>query len=472
MASGPTEYLTGISNSGTIGVLTNMGVIQGAKSDIDNNGPIGILTNAQGGNGSLPAETALSYTGVLPDTYLEYVTSTTHYGQLLVTNESGTIGSFGIAEGSTLANGTYASVLSGVGTVGTASGENGSIVGSVSVGGGLANWTLLNRGSDIWDLIISGLVSGPDAVNTLLQLGYTRDDILRALRSRAAVMNNALNHDCMTFDKNGVCISFNARYTSSDDMNEGAGVMTAAMRLSPNTHLGVFIDYAGKPDAIGAVAYGDENPMIGGFLGYAEKPDGTGLQSRLSAAYHTGDVINTRPDTLENTEEGSGKTSLTHWAIGAELGYGFAMSTQMSLTPYIGIRYGDAQMAGYTEGSSDTVQYPITYNDFSQRLTTGIAGLRLNGMLNNQVSYEIGGGIEYDLQSDANAFSGSSTIPDLSTFSIQNTADANKLRGNASIALGYAIAPNQKLTAGASVRSEAYTNEPTANIIAGYEVGF
>ena len=386
-----------------------------------------------------------------------------------MTGGVGTIGSFGIALGSTLANGTYASVLSGVGTVGTISGLNGSITGSISGGG---TWQLLNIGSNVWDLILSGIISGPDAINTLIELGYTRDDILKALRNRAAVMNTALNYDCMTFDKNGVCIGFNARYSSMDNQNDGAGVMTAAMRLSPTTHVGAFIDYAGKQDAIGAVTYGDENPMVGGFLGYTEKPDRTGLQAHLSAAYHTGDVTMTRPDTLENTEAGSGKTSLTNWAMGAELGYGIAMSKQSNLTPYIGLRYGSAEMAGYTEGSSEAVQCPITFNAFSQRLTTGTAGLRLNGMLNDKVSYQLGGGIEYDLQSDANAFSGSSTIPDLTTFSLENTADANRLRGHASLALGYAIAPNQRLTTSVSVRGEAYTDKADTSVMAGYEVGF
>jgi hypothetical protein len=460
----------GIDNSGSIGTLQNLGVIHGSDvNDINiaNEGTIGTLINAQGGNGSLPAQTAMTYAGNLPGTYLEYVTSTTHYGQLAVTDGAGTIGSFGIAAGSTLAIGTYASVLSGVGTVGTISGLNGSITGTISG----STWALLNRGSDIWDLIISGLISGPDAVNTLLELGYTRDDILKALRNRAAVMNSALNHDCLTFDTNGVCIGFNARYSSMDSQNDGAGVMTAAMRLSPNTHLGVCIDYAGKPNTQGAVAYGDEMPMFGGFLGYAEKPDGTSLQGRLSAAYHTGDVTITRPDTLENTEAGSGKTSLTHWAIGAELGYGFAMSKQSNLTPYIGLRYGTAAMAGYTEGSSDAVQYPITYNGFSQNLTTAIAGLRLSGMLNDKMSYQLSGGIEYDLQSDANAFSWSSTIADIAS-SVPNTANANRLRGNASLALGYAIAPNQKLTTSVSVRGEAYSDEADTNVMAGYEIGF
>ena len=382
------------------------------------------------------------------------------------------LGSFGIAEGSTLTNGTYASVLSGVGTVGATSGENGSIMGSVSVGSGFANWTLLNMGSDIWDLIISGLVSGADAVNTLIELGFTRDEILEALRGRAAAMNNALNYDCMTFNDNGVCISFNARYTSLNDMNEGAGVMKAALRLSPTTHVGAFIDYAGKPETEGVLAYEDGMPMFGGFLGYRQEPDGTGLKAHIAAARHTDDVTITRSATLENTEAGSGSSSLTNWAIGAELGYGLALSNQSNLTPYIGLRYGTAEMDGYAEGSSETVEYPLTLNAFSQNLTTATAGLRLDGMLGDQLTYEIAGGIEYDLKSDADAFSGSSTIPDLTTFSLENTADSNRLRGSGSFALGYAITPNQKLTTSVSVRGEAYSDKVDTNVMTGYQIQF
>ena len=465
----------GIKNRGSISNLTNMGVITGdaAGEGVNNSdGTIGTLINAQGGNGSLPAQMALTYSSNLPGTYLEYVTSSTHYGQLAVTGGAGTIGSFGIAEGSTLANGTYASVLSGVGTVGATSGENGSIMGSVSVGSGFANWTLLNMGSDIWDLIISGLVSGADAVNTLIELGFTRDEILEALRGRAAAMNNALNYDCMTFNDNGVCISFNARYTSLNDMNEGAGVMKAALRLSPTTHVGAFIDYAGKPETEGVLAYEDGMPMFGGFLGFRQEPDGTGLKAHIAAARHTDDVTITRSATLENTEAGSGSSSLTNWAIGAELGYGMALSNQSNLTPYIGLRYGTAEMDGYTEGSSETVEYPLTLNAFSQNLTTATAGLRLDGMLGDQLTYEIAGGLEYDLKSDANAFSGSSTIPDLTTFSLENTADSNRLRGSGSFALGYAITPNQKLTTSVSVRGEAYSDKVDTSVMAGYQIQF
>lgn len=478
-ASAASGNAYGILNDsgGSIGNLSNSGAINASASSgiaigISNNGSIGTLLNAQGGNGSLPAQTALTYSYNLPGTYLEYVTSSTHYGQLLVTGGAGTIGSFGIAEGSTLANGTYASVLSGVGTVGATSGINGSIMGSVSVGSGFANWTLLNIGSDVWDLIISGLVSGVDAVNTLIELGFTRDEILEALRGRAAAMNNALNYDCMTFNENGVCISFNARYTSLNDMNEGAGVMKAALRLSPTTHVGAFIDYAGKPDTQGVLAYEDGMPMIGGFLGFRQELDGTGLKARIAAARHTDDVTITRSATLENTEAGSGSSSLTNWAIGAELGYGLALSNQSNLTPYIGLRYGTAEMDGYAEGSSDTVEYTLTLNALSQNLTTATAGLRLDGMLGDQLTYEIAAGIEYDLKSDANEFSGSSTIPDLTTFSLENTADANRLRGSGSFALGYAITPNQKLTTSVSVRGEAYSDKVDTSVMAGYQIQF
>ena len=474
-----TSYYSPILNdgSGTIGTITNEGVIWNSRPqpDVTNYGTITTFNNGQNSYNNVAAP--VRYYGNLPTNYNIIINSSSSYGSIYV-YPTLTTTKFGISSlSSHITQTTYTDVISNVTVSNFSNSLNGQNDPSGSfeyINGKFVSWSLVPElgNPTAWDLIFANLpFYGPDAVNTLLEMGSTRDDILKALRNRAAVMNTALNYDCMTFDKNGVCIGFNARYSSMDNQNHGAGVMTAAMRLSPTTHLGVFIDYAGKQDAKGAVTYGDENPMFGGFLGYTEKPDRTGLQAHLSAAYHTGDVTVTRPDTLENTEAGSGNTRLTNWAIGAELGYGIAMSKQSNLTPYIGLRYGSAEMAGYTEGSSEAVQYPITFNAFSQRLTTGTAGLRLNGMLNDKVSYQLGGGIEYDLKSDANEFSGSSTIPDLTSFSIPNTANANRLRGNGSVAIGYAIAPNQKLTASVSVRGEAYTDKADTNVMAGYEVG-
>ena len=458
------------SQQGSIGVISNLCIITGTSGyAIDNtNGTIDKLINGQGGGGTIGTGTlgALTYTGNLPGIYFEYITSSSHYGQLNYTG-SDTLGTFGIASNSLLANGTYASVLTGIGTVGSVSSTNGTLSGSVGSG----NWVLEDMGDDVWDLILSGIINGPDAANTRTELGYSRDQLLSALRAHAAVTTNAMGYDCATFDKNGVCIAFNARYSSLDSVNDGGGVLTGAYRLSDTTRIGAFIDYAVSKNLHG-IKFGDDLPTVGGFLAYTQKPDGTGVQARLAASYNTGKATLTRDDTLDATEPGSGKANLTTYAIGGELGYGFALARDVLATPYAGLRYTAATRSAYSETTGEAVTDPISYASYGQRLTTATLGLRFNGTVTDKLSVQIGLGGEYDLSSVANAFSGTSSISGLESFAIANSARANRLRGNGALGLAYALAPNQKFTTSVSVRGEAYTTKPSTNVLIGYQVGF
>ena len=154
------------------------------------------------------------------------------------------------------------------------------------------------------------------------------------------------------------------------------------------------------------------------------------------------------------------------------LSYGFALARDVLATPYAGLRYTDSTRGAYSETTSEAVADPISYNAYVQRLTTATLGVRFNGALTDKLSYQIGLGGEYDLSSVANAYSGTSAISGLESFALANTANANRLRGNGSVAIGYAIAPNQKLTTSVSVRGEAYSDKSNTIVMAGYVVGF
>ena len=464
---------TGIVNgsstiSGWIGTLTNLGVVSGGTLGtpaIDNSyGTIGTLINAQGGNGTIGTGTlgALTYTGNLPGTYLEYVTSPTHYGQLFVSGGSGTM-TFDIAPGSHLNAGTYFNVLE-LGTFGSIASEvSGTVTGTYNG----VTWYLVDP-PGTYNLIVP--ISD---TNTRRQLEANRDQVLSAMRARAAVAINALGYDCATFDKNGVCIAFNARYSSLDSVNDGGGVLTGAYRLNETTRIGAFINYSVAQDGLSSVKFGEDMPTFGGFIAYAQKPDGTGVQARLAASYNTGRATITRDDSLyDGTEAGSGVANLTTYAIGGDLGYGFALARDVLATPYAGLRYTDSTRGAYSETTSEAVADPISYNAYVQRLTTATLGVRFNGALTDKLSYQIGLGGEYDLSSVANAYSGTSAISGLEAFALANTASANRLRGNGSVGLAYITAPNQKLSASVSVRGEAYTAKPSTNVLMGYQVGF
>jgi len=149
-----------MSGSGTLvqqgsGALTLNGV--NSYAAIDNQSTIASLTNYKGGSGSGSASSALQYSGALPTNYWAYLTSPTQYGQLSVTTYSGSMG-FGIASGSTLTPGRYASVLNGI----SASALSGANFGMAD--GNL--WVLKSpsASSKQWDLVVSSLSTGNGTV--------------------------------------------------------------------------------------------------------------------------------------------------------------------------------------------------------------------------------------------------------------------------------------------------------------------
>ena len=314
------------------------------------------------------------------------------------------------------------------------------------------------------DMIFSSFlfsVPGPDAVNTTLAMIANQNALRSLLSQRSSAMMNMTDYDCATFDAKGYCVSFRARYTAMDSQNEGAGVFTAAYRVNEKVRLGAFIDYrASEKDSTG-LKQGDTMPTFGAFAAYSHSGDATGFQAKASAAYNSGKVKVTRAGSVaDNTEAGSGDARLNSYSIGAELAWGFAVSPTMLATPYAGVRYSDATRNSYTEGTvAGTVDYPISYDAYYQRLTTATAGIRLTGMLSDEVGYQASLGGEYDLDHKASTYSGTSTIPGLETFSLANTGASNRARIVASTGVYYQLDKTQRLTATLGVRGQAYSSQ-------------
>ena len=131
--------------AGSISTVTNTGTITGGTGSygIQNAGAISTLNNAQAG---------LTYTGILPTNYNIIINSASSFGTLSATSVTGST-TFGIAS-SSLAAGTYSSVLSGLILGNIASGLTGT--------SGSYNYSLgLHSGSiSVWDLIVSAINNG------------------------------------------------------------------------------------------------------------------------------------------------------------------------------------------------------------------------------------------------------------------------------------------------------------------------
>src|SRR4051794_30543263 len=79
-------------------------------------------------------------------------------------------------------------------------------------------------------------------------------------------------------------------------------------------------------------------------------------------------------------------------------------------TPYAGIRYSDATRRSYAEAATAAVTTPISYDNYFERLTTAMVGVRFTGLVTQAISYRVGLGSEYDVANNPTACSGSSAI--------------------------------------------------------------
>ena len=158
-------------------------------------------------------------------------------------------------------------------------------------------------------------------------------------------------------------------------------------------------------------------------------------------------------------------------AFGGEIAYGVALDGTWVAQPYAGMRRSDSQRRGYTETTSDS-EFPITYNRFGQQVTSVTAGLRLRGAITPEFSLTFGAGMEHDLNSKVDRYAGTSTIPDLETFSINASQQQNETRAVGSAGMRYMIASNQALGFDVSVRQLPYGDDPSITTMWRYSIGF
>jgi hypothetical protein len=315
---------------------------------------------------------------------------------------------------------------------------------------------------------------GPDAVNTLFTLLANSGAVRSVLIQRAASTTFALDYDCSVFDEYGVCVSVGARNSQigSDyaDSGEAAGLLTAAYRVTPEFRIGGFIDQNLVANSPAGVEPKNTQPMLGAFAVYQENPNFSGLTIRGAVAYQQGDLRITRPE-LTDTEAGTGRAQTSALAFGGEVAYGVPLDETWIAQPYAGLRRSDSQRRGYTETTSDSVEYPITYNRFGQTVTSATAGLRLRGAITPEFSLTFGAGMEYDLDSKMDRYAGTSAST-LAAFSINASEQQNELRAVGSAGMRYMIASNQAVGFDASVRQLPYGSDPSVTTMVRYSIGF
>jgi autotransporter-associated beta strand protein len=320
-----------------------------------------------------------------------------------------------------------------------------------------------------YDGLNSYLVLPPSASNTLASIQNNTNALASTLAGQASTQFAGLNYDCTLFGVNDVCISAGGRTTqvnSVTGVNSGGALIIAAHKIDAKFRYGGWLDQGFAPVG-GNVQIQNSNPMAGLFGVYSHDGKKSGMQIAGSLSYATNTVSTTRQQLL-NTEPGEGSSTLNSVAAKVELGYGLEhVSTGLISTPFVGYRYYNASINGYTENA----QFPITYSTSTMGANTLFGGLKLEGKVSSLFSVMGSAGVESDLNNSKLTYAGSSQIAGLSTFSTQPTYSTKTTRPFASVGVYYEVHKNQQIGLTSYYRQNYYQSMNSYSSILTYTIG-
>jgi len=458
--------------NGQILYITNTGTINSSSTDqgimANNYGPL-VLNNSQGaGNTYGP----LTYRGILPTNYNIIINSPTSFGKLAVTSGTGST-TFGVYAGSSVSNNTkYAAVLSGV--------TSAQLINKSGTYGGYSwDLSLESGSSDVWDLIFGAALTptGPSIANTNQSLVNTASALQGTYTLQNSVLANSFSYDCNVFGANNVCVSAGGRNTqvqATNGLNNTSALLIAAYRLNQNYRIGAYADQnLSVSNPGGTVNLGNNTPVIGLFGAWSQRLDGTGAEVKVSAAYGQKNTTVNRSVVGSGdgaSEAGSGSSTLNSQGAQITAKYGFGMMDNVIVSPYIGVRYTQNNMGGYTEATSSSVTAPLTYSALNTNATTALAGVGASYKMMPTVTTFASVGVESDTNTSNGSYS--ATNASIGTLTPVNF-NPNPVRTRPTATLGayYDVAKNQRFGVTGIYRQEAYQAVSSTTVMATYTIG-
>ena len=466
LLSGTNTYAAGINNDGTVDSFTNTGSITATATGVGtfgaygirNTGLISTLNNAQGGNSNSPATTALTYKGNLPTNYNIIINSANHYGQLTVTDPGdATIMNFGIYGTPLITSRGFASVLSGTALpTGTSSGAYDNMT-----------WSLVANGG-AYDLVFSGV----SLMGTQQSLVNTASALQNTYTLQSAVLTNSFSYDCSVFGTHNVCISAGGRDTAvsaANGLNGTSALLIAAYRLNQNnTRIGVYADQSlSVNNASPMLSLRNNTPLIGLFGVWSQRPDGIGAEVKVSAAYGQKSARVNR-QVVGLSEPGSGLTNLNSQGAQITAKYGFAVAPDVLVSPYVGMRYTQNNMGGYTETASSSVTAPLTYSALNTNATTALAGVGASYRFMPKATVFASAGVETDINTSNGTYSATG-VSGLTP--VNFNPNPSKTRPTATVGAYFDIEKNQRLGIIGIYRQEPFQSISTKTVFATYAIG-
>ena len=363
-----------------------------------------------------------------------------------------------------------------VGSVGTYLPGRYQVISANSVSGtfgslstNLQNFTPL-RSSLAYDGLGVYLLLSSSPVDSQQPLINTASVLQGTFTLQNAVMVNGFTYDCPVFDKNDICISAGGRNTAvqAQGINNTSGLLIASYRLNQNyARIGAWVDQNLSASGLGAVKLGNGTPMIGLFGVWSQRPDGVGAEVKVSTGYGRKNTTITR-QVVGESEPGSGGSKLITQGAQIVGKYGFAVTSDVTVAPYAGIRYTQNNMGGYAEAANALVTSPLTYSALNTNATTALGGAEAHYRGIPKTTLFASAGIE----TDTNTTTGTYAATGLNGLTpINFNPNPVKTRPTAAIGGYYDILKNHRFGVTGIYRQEPFQAVSTTTVLATYTIG-
>ena len=471
-----------LGSNGSISKITNTGTIKGGKDGIGSDGNItnivntGTITGTAGyginnGAGSITnltnSQNNLTYNGKLPTNYYVKVNSSSSYGKITFSNPQGSM-NVGIGDDSTLTEGTYEAVVSGLGASNIST-SSGTYISNANH----YKYSVSNSSGTQWDLVVNDLTedvqcsvdSGSGSCTKTSCITSSIETGMNAVtNSNFAHMNT---YDCDTFGESGSCFSIGGRgiFVNDPQSEIGGVVLVYGKKQSSNLRWGTFLHHNISYNTPSNFTLSNDTPMIGFYGVWNEKADHTGLQLKIGNSYQATNAVITRP-VVGVSDQATGNTSLYNNQVILELRNNKKISDSFTLSPYFATLYSQKYQKGYTETGIDL---PLTYNKIIDTSMTAITGIKFRKNLNNDYSFFGTIGLEHDLTHQVSALSPTG-VSGLTTVDLTKSHDPTR----PVIAIGYdhQVSDNQILRIKGQYQELPYQGMNETNLYASYNFLF
>jgi hypothetical protein len=449
---------TGLTNiaAGSTMALSGSGSITPSVS-VTNNGTLNVASKT--GNVALGGSFTQTSSGTLAMGFYPLVPKTNQQVNIAgAANLAGTL-SLTAASGA-YRSGRYTLLTAGsvVGTFGTFSSNLASLT--------RYNYALSYDAQDVY----LNFISNP--ADTQQSLVNTSSALQNTYTLQNSVLANSFSYDCNVFGENDICVSAGGRNTAvsaANGLNNTSALLIAAYRLHPNYRVGAYADQnLSMSNAGSTVNLGNNTPLIGLFGVWSENLDGTGTEVKVAAAYGQKNTTVTR-QVVGTSEPGSGSSTLNSQGAQVTVKYGFGVTPSVIISPYMGMRYTQNNMNGYTESTSATVTTPLTYSALNTNATTALVGVGTSYHFIPKATVFASAGVEADTNT-ANGIYSATGIAGLTP--INFNANPVKTRPTATVGAYYDVEKNQRLGITGIYRQEPFRAVSTTSVMATYTIGF